>query len=103
MVLPPLAILPWKRGSLGRAMQPLRGALALSLALGALAWALQTGRSMLAPVGIALAAWLVLGAFAEIAGRARRGARRPAPRRCAAPATCRAPTGARRSPMPASA
>jgi cytochrome c-type biogenesis protein CcmF len=65
--------LPWKRGSLARAMQPLRGVLALSLALGALAWALQTGRSMLAPVGVALAAWLVAGALAEMASRARVG------------------------------
>jgi cytochrome c-type biogenesis protein CcmF len=72
VALPPLALLPWKRGSLGRAMQPLWGVLALSVALGALAWTLQTGRSMLAPVGVALAAWLVGGAVAEIVGRARR-------------------------------
>ena len=54
-------------------MQPLWGVLALSVALGALAWALQTGRSMLAPIGATLAAWLVLGALAEIAGRMRLG------------------------------
>ena len=51
----------------------MRGALALALALGALAWAVQTGRSMLAPVGAALGAWLVFGALAEIAGRVRLG------------------------------
>ena len=73
MVLPIFATLPWKRGSLRRAMTPLWGALALSVALGALVWALQTGGSMLAPVGIALAAWLVLGAATEIAERARLG------------------------------
>ena len=54
-------------------MQPLRGALALAVALAALVWTLQTGRSMLAPVGAALAAWLVLGAGAELAGRIRLG------------------------------
>ena len=42
-ILPLFAALPWKRGSLARGMQPLCGALALSVALGALAWALQTG------------------------------------------------------------
>jgi cytochrome c-type biogenesis protein CcmF len=73
IVLPVLAILPWKRGSLARPARELRGALALALALGALAWTLQSGRSMLAPVGAALAAWLVLGAFAELAGRVRLG------------------------------
>ena len=72
-ILPLFAALPWKRGSLERAMQPLWGVLALSVALGALAWALQTGRSMLAPIGATLAAWLVLGALAEIAGRIRLG------------------------------
>ena len=73
MILPVFAALPWKRGSLARAMAPLWGVLALSVALGALAWSLQTGRSMLAPVGVALATWLVLGAGAEVAGRARLG------------------------------
>jgi cytochrome c-type biogenesis protein CcmF len=73
MILPPLATLPWKRGSLARAMEPLWGVLALSVALGALAWTLQTGRSMLAPVGVALSAWLVLGALTELAARARLG------------------------------
>ncbi len=72
-ILPLFAALPWKRGSLARGMQPLWGVLALSVALGALAWALQTGGSMLAPIGAALAAWLVLGAAAEFAGRIRLG------------------------------
>ncbi|CAN5788935.1 heme lyase CcmF/NrfE family subunit [soil metagenome] len=69
MALPLFSVLPWKRGSLTRAMQPLWGVLALSLALGALVWGWQTGGSMMAPIGVALAAWLVLGAFADIAGR----------------------------------
>ena len=104
VVLPLFAILPWKRGSLAprhaaalrrRSRSPWRSA--------ALVWALQTGRSMLAPIGATLAAWLVLGALAELAGRVRLGAGRAGARRCAAPATCRAPTGARRWPIPASA
>ena len=83
-------------------MQPLRGALALALALGALVWTLQTGRSMLAPVGVALAAWLVLGASPRSpagSASARPAARDAAPRL----RTCRAPTGARRWPTPGSA
>ena len=73
VILPPLAILPWKRGKLGRAMQPLWGVLALSIALGALAWTLQTGTSMLAPIGITLAVWLVLGAVADVTSRTKLG------------------------------
>ncbi len=78
IVLPPLAILPWKRGSLGRALWQLRGALALALALGVLVWAIQSGRSAMAPIGAALASWLVFGAATEIAERARLG-RAPLP------------------------
>ncbi len=78
VILPPFSILPWKRGSLGRAMAPLWGVLALSVALGALVWSLQTGGRMLAPVGVALAAWLVLGAFADIASRIRLARAAPA-------------------------
>ncbi|MBA3324465.1 MAG: heme lyase CcmF/NrfE family subunit, partial [Rhodobacteraceae bacterium] len=73
MILPIFATLPWKRGDLGRATAPLWGVLALAVALGALVWALQTGRTMLAPVGVALAVWLVAGSAAEIAGRVRLG------------------------------
>ena len=73
VVLPPFALLPWKRGSLARAMAQLRAPLALAVALAALVFTLQTGRSMLAPIGAALAAWLVLGALADLAGRVRLG------------------------------
>lgn len=73
MILPPFAMLPWKRGSLTKAMEPLWGVLALSIALGGLVFTLQTGRGMLAPVGVALAAWLVLGAFTDLGARVKLG------------------------------
>jgi cytochrome c-type biogenesis protein CcmF len=46
---------------------------ALAIALGALVWTLQTGRSILAPVGATLGAWLVFGAIAELWTRGGRG------------------------------
>ncbi|MEM9011189.1 MAG: heme lyase CcmF/NrfE family subunit [Pseudomonadota bacterium] len=73
MILPLGAVLPWKRAKLGRAMRPLWGAAALSVALGALVWSLNTGGRMLGPIGTVLAAWLVLGAVAELGARARAG------------------------------
>ncbi len=73
VILPLFAALPWKRGSLRRGMEPLWGPLALSVALGALIWAVQTGRSMLAPIGATLALWLVLGALADLGTRVRFG------------------------------
>jgi cytochrome c-type biogenesis protein CcmF len=69
MALPVFAVLPWKRGDVGRAAGQFWGVAALSLALGALVWSLQTGGSMFAPVGIALAAWLVVGAVADVSAR----------------------------------
>ena len=73
VILPVFGTLPWKRGDLGRAMRPLWGALALAVALGALVWSLQTGRSLLAPIGVTLAVWLVVGSFVEIVERVRLG------------------------------
>jgi cytochrome c-type biogenesis protein CcmF len=68
-ILPIGAMLPWKRASLKRGMQPLWGVLALSLAVGALTWSVQTGRSAMAPIGAVLAVWLVAGAAADLWAR----------------------------------
>ncbi|WP_226782598.1 heme lyase CcmF/NrfE family subunit [Oceaniglobus trochenteri] len=72
-ILPLGALMPWKRARMGRVMRPLWGALALSLALGALVWTMQTGGRFLAPVGLVLALWIVLGVLAELWTRAGRG------------------------------
>ena len=73
MVLPIAAILPWKRATLSKGMQPLWGVLALSIAFGALVWTMQTGGRMLAPIGMTLAAWVVLGALADLGQRVKLG------------------------------
>ncbi|KAB7615675.1 heme lyase CcmF/NrfE family subunit [Amylibacter sp. SFDW26] len=73
MILPIGAIIPWKRAQLKKSMQPLWGVLALSVALGALVWTMQTGGRMLGPIGITLATWLILGAVAELGSRAKVG------------------------------
>ncbi len=72
-LLPIGATMPWKRARMARVVQPLRGALALSIALGALTWTDQTGQSILAPVGAVLASWVVLGALVDLRQRAGRG------------------------------
>ncbi len=73
LILPIGAALPWKRGRLGRAFAMMWPAAALAFAVGALIWAMQTGRSGLAPIGIALAVWLVAGPLIELAERAKVG------------------------------
>jgi cytochrome c-type biogenesis protein CcmF len=73
VVLPLGAVMPWKRGSVGGALRPMRAALILSVALGALVFAVQTGRSVLAPVGAALGVWLIAGALTDLWLRTGRG------------------------------
>ena len=65
-VLPLGASLPWKRGNLRNSMKRLRGVLALSLSLGSLVWVVQSDGRMLAPVGVALAAWLIMSSAREL-------------------------------------
>ena len=74
VVLPIGAAMPWKRGDLGRAVRPFRAALALSVALTLLVYALQTGRSALGPVGVGLSVWVVIGAGMDLWMRTGRGA-----------------------------
>ncbi|NCM97943.1 MAG: heme lyase NrfEFG subunit NrfE, partial [Rhodobacterales bacterium] len=58
---------------LARGMRPLLPVLVLALALGGLAFAVQTGRSALGPVGAVLGAWVVFGALTDLALRTGRG------------------------------
>ena len=73
-ILPLGAMMPWKRGDAGRAMRPLWPVLVLALSLGALAWAMQTGRSALGPVGVLLGVWVLGGALTDFWTRTGRGA-----------------------------
>lgn len=72
-ILPIGAMLPWKRGQLGRTVLALRVPFVLALALAVLAWAMQTGRSGLGPIGLFLGAWVVFGALTDLWSRTRRG------------------------------
>ncbi len=72
LVLPLGAILPWKRASLSRAIRPLIPAMVLALAVLGLIWSVNSGHSLLAPIGAGLGAWLVFGALAELWQRAGR-------------------------------
>ena len=73
LILPPGAMLAWKRGTLARVLKSLWAAGLLAVALALLAFALQTGRSALGPIGVLLGAWVVFGAVVDLwmrAGRA---------------------------------
>ena len=76
LILPVGAMLPWKRGRLGRTMWQLRYAALLALALALLVWVMQTGHSALGPVGLLLGAWVVSGAVVDLWSRTGRGGNR---------------------------
>ena len=76
LLLPIGAMLPWKRARLARVVRALMPAAGLAIAVGALVWAMQTGRSALGPIGMLLAAWLVAGAATDILSRSGRTAGR---------------------------
>ena len=73
LVLPVGAMMPWKRAEIKRAFYPLRYAFVLALAIAGLVWVMQTGRSILGPIGVFLAAWVVMGAIIDLASRTGRG------------------------------
>ena len=76
LVLPVGAMLAWKRAKPGRVLRALAPAFALAVAVGALAWAMQSGRSALGPMGMFLAAWLISGSAVDLWSRTGRGAGR---------------------------
>ncbi|MEM1374284.1 MAG: heme lyase CcmF/NrfE family subunit [Pseudomonadota bacterium] len=66
LILPLGSILPWKRAKLARVAGKVTYLAILAVSLGALVWAMQTGRSAVGPLGLALGVWLVAGAIREI-------------------------------------
>ena len=73
LVLPLGSLLAWKRGSLGRAKLPLGLLAFVAIAFAGLAFAIQTGRSALGPLGLALGVWIVGGALIDLGMRTGRG------------------------------
>ena len=73
IILPLGSILPWKRAKLGKAMRPLWYVMATAFVIAALIWTVQTERTLMAPIGILLGAWLVMGASVDLYSRTGRG------------------------------
>ena len=60
--------LPWKRGDVAGVMQRLKYTAIITLVIAVISWAFYVG--VLAPLGIALAVWLMVGALDELMSRA---------------------------------
>ncbi|MRX51270.1 heme lyase CcmF/NrfE family subunit [Paracoccus sp. S-4012] len=73
LALPIGAILPWKRGQIGRAVRVMMPAATFAGAVMVLVFAVSTGRSGLAVIGAGLGSWLIAGAVVELWFRANKG------------------------------
>jgi cytochrome c-type biogenesis protein CcmF len=65
--------MPWKRARIARSFKPLIPALVLALSVMGLAWAIQTERTLLGPIGMFLGTWLVAGAAVDLWSRTGKG------------------------------
>ncbi|WP_445943759.1 heme lyase CcmF/NrfE family subunit [Roseicyclus sp.] len=74
VAMPLGGMLAWKRAKIDRAVMQLIPVLFLAIAAGLLVWAVYSGRSALAPLGIALSVWLVAGSLLDLWSRTGRGA-----------------------------
>jgi len=73
VALPIAAMMPWKRATLAKPLRALIPAAVLGLAVGLLTWAVFTGRTAIAPLGVGLAVWIVIGALTDLWTRTGRG------------------------------
>ena len=74
LIVPAGPLLAWKRADLAGVAQRLWVAALLALAIGLGAWLFVSPRKLMAPLGLALGSWLILGALSEVVARIRLGA-----------------------------
>ena len=69
LLLPIGSMMSWKRANVGRTVRQTVPAFVLALSILGLFWAMQTGRSLLGPVGLFLGAWIISGAVIDLINR----------------------------------
>ena len=65
MVLPLGAMLPWRKSNYKRSLKGLLPIIFLSFLSGFIVWEIQNGTGLIAPIGIILSLWVILGAWNE--------------------------------------
>lgn len=69
IILPIGAMMPWKRAKISTALRKLIPSMVLAFAVLTLVFVVQTGKSLLGPIGLALGIWLLSGAAQDIASK----------------------------------
>ncbi|WP_439104976.1 heme lyase CcmF/NrfE family subunit [Celeribacter marinus] len=65
-ILPVGAMMAWKRARLGATLKKLIPSMVLALAVFGLIWSIQTQKTLLGPIGLALGMWLIAGACQDL-------------------------------------
>ncbi len=66
LILPVGSNLPWKRANILNSSKKLIFVFILSICLAGLIWVIQTGKSLIGPVGVFLGAWIVMGTILDL-------------------------------------
>ena len=66
LILPIGSNLPWKRANILNSSKKFIFVFILSICLAGLIWAIQTGKSLVGPVGVFLGAWIVMGTILDL-------------------------------------
>ena len=66
LILPVGSNLPWKRANILNSSKKLIFVFILSICLAGLIWAIQTGKSLIGPVGVFLGTWIVMGTILDL-------------------------------------
>ena len=66
LILPVGSNLPWKRANILNSSKKFIFVFILSMCLAGLIWAIQTGKSLVGPVGVFLGAWIVMGTILDL-------------------------------------
>ena len=66
LILPIGSNLPWKRANILNSSKKLIFVFILSICLAGLIWAIQTGKSLVGPIGVFLGAWIVMGTILDL-------------------------------------
>tara|TARA_B100001287_G_scaffold41464_1_gene30563 strand:+ start:189 stop:2150 length:1962 start_codon:yes stop_codon:yes gene_type:complete len=66
LILPVGSNLPWKRANILNSSKKLIFVFIFSICLAGLIWAIQTGKSLVGPVGVFLGAWIVMGTILDL-------------------------------------
>ena len=66
LILPLGSNLSWKRASMTKTLKKFLGVFIMSVSFSGFIWSIQTGQSLMGPIGVFLGSWIVMGAIVDL-------------------------------------